>query len=55
MKGFLTKTIPLLAHFEHATVVVVGGEYVIAHFANVVVLLATVVVFVIFHLVKEST
>lgn len=54
MKKFLNQTVPLLAHFEHATVVVVGGEYVIAHFANVVLLLATAVVFVIFQLVKEG-
>lgn len=54
MKNLLSRTVPLLAHFEHATVIVVGAEYVAAHMANVVLLVATVVVFLVFQLVKEG-
>lgn len=57
MKKFfahLTKSVPVLAHFEHATVIVVGSEWLLSHMTSIVMLLATLVVFLIFQISKEA-
>lgn len=54
MRKFLNETVPLLAHFEHATVTVVGAEWMMDHMTSVITLLATVVIFILFQLFKEA-
>ena len=49
MRRLLEGTVPWLAHFEHATVIVLGAEYVIAHIASLTITISTVVVLAIFH------
>lgn len=52
MKNFMHHTIPALLHFEHATVIVVGLQFVFEHATSVAAIVGTLVVFVIFHVVK---
>lgn len=57
MKKFfahLTKSVPVLAHFEHATVIVVGSEWLLAHLSSIVMIVATLVIFIVFQISKEG-
>jgi hypothetical protein len=52
VRKFLLHTIPTMMHFEHATVIVVGAQFIFEHATNLVTLVGTIVVFVAFQLLK---
>ena len=55
MKNLLRQTVPLLVHFEHATVIVVGSQFLAEHAASFVTLGLTIVVFLVVHLVHDAS
>lgn len=50
MKALFSKLTGSLVQFEHATVVVLGAEYVLTHVASLIVVGSTCVLFIVFHL-----
>lgn len=54
VKKFLLHTIPTMTHFEHATVIVVGAQFIFEHATNLVTLVGTIIVFAAFQFFKEG-
>jgi hypothetical protein len=54
MRNLLRQAVPLLVHFEHATVIVVGSQFLVEHLASFFTIGLTAVVFILFQVVKEA-